>query len=335
MSMPSAISSAPPAQAAPASGSDASGSGHEFSFHDLLETINPLQHLPIISTIYRHLTGDTISNSARIAGDTLYGGPVGLVMGMINANMVNKNGKDMGDRVVAMVDGGDSNGDAGTDQAAAGPQVAANSAGAADDMGMPSKPISSSVTLSALPSKPPPNLVPDYRAAIAKAQPLPGMSQGMPVSPQASSIPTLPAMDSGETASELATAAPITTQTAQLQGLMPTAPTPPGAGGRPVAMQGQGIAMPMQHGFAIDTSPEGIYAMQAHTHTKAPVPLELSSGAARVPQKLPVSAQPAPISSDVFAERMREGLAKYKTMMQQQGGDAVTAQAVTPAQTVH
>ena len=78
------------------------------SFKDLLDIVNPLQHLPIISTIYRHLTGDTINNTDRIAGDTLYGGPVGLVMGMVNAHMVNQNGKDMGDRAIAMVSGDDS-----------------------------------------------------------------------------------------------------------------------------------------------------------------------------------------------------------------------------------
>ena len=32
--------------------------GNGFSFHDLLDTINPLQHLPVVSTIYRAITGD-------------------------------------------------------------------------------------------------------------------------------------------------------------------------------------------------------------------------------------------------------------------------------------
>ncbi|MDP6473864.1 MAG: hypothetical protein QF894_03030 [Alphaproteobacteria bacterium] len=31
-----------------------------FGFDDFLDLINPLQHIPIISTIYREITGDTI-----------------------------------------------------------------------------------------------------------------------------------------------------------------------------------------------------------------------------------------------------------------------------------
>ncbi len=59
--------------------------GKSFSFHDVLDAINPLQHLPIIGTIYRHLTGDTIGNAARVVGDTLYGGPIGLATTLVNA----------------------------------------------------------------------------------------------------------------------------------------------------------------------------------------------------------------------------------------------------------
>ena len=43
----------------------------DFSFHDLLNIVNPLQHLPVISTIYRAITGDTIKPFDKIAGDTL------------------------------------------------------------------------------------------------------------------------------------------------------------------------------------------------------------------------------------------------------------------------
>ena len=31
-----------------------------FTFADFLDIINPLQHIPVLSTLYRHLTGDTI-----------------------------------------------------------------------------------------------------------------------------------------------------------------------------------------------------------------------------------------------------------------------------------
>ena len=63
------------ASAAPAAPGKESG----FSFHDFLSVINPLQHLPIVGTIYRNITGDKMGDLEKVAGDTLYGGPLGLV----------------------------------------------------------------------------------------------------------------------------------------------------------------------------------------------------------------------------------------------------------------
>src|SRR5579872_2660825 len=94
--------------------------GEKFSFHDLLDTINPLQHLPVISTIYRWLTGDTIGNVPRIAGDTLYGGPLGLVSGLVGAALKEDSGRDIGEHVMAMITGDDgSKGNAPADGATA------------------------------------------------------------------------------------------------------------------------------------------------------------------------------------------------------------------------
>ena len=50
----------------------------EMSFSDLLDIINPLQHIPIVSTIYRAITGDRIGLGARLLGGGLFGGPIGL-----------------------------------------------------------------------------------------------------------------------------------------------------------------------------------------------------------------------------------------------------------------
>ncbi len=51
-------------------------------FDDLLSELNPLQYVPVIGTIYRAVTGDTIPESARFAGSLvvsgLLGGPVGI-----------------------------------------------------------------------------------------------------------------------------------------------------------------------------------------------------------------------------------------------------------------
>lgn len=49
------------------------------SFGDILDIVNPLQHIPIVSTLYRMITGDEISQGARMIGGAVYGGPVGLL----------------------------------------------------------------------------------------------------------------------------------------------------------------------------------------------------------------------------------------------------------------
>lgn len=66
---------------APTKAGDDSGSG----FAAFLDVINPLQHIPVVSTLYRELTGDTISPAARIAGAALYGGPIGAGIAIVGA----------------------------------------------------------------------------------------------------------------------------------------------------------------------------------------------------------------------------------------------------------
>ena len=88
--------SAAPAGSAAASGDDDFG-------HDLLEIVNPLQHIPLVSTIYRQLTGDKIGPMERIAGDALYGGLLGLVSSVANVAFEQVTGKDFGDTALAML----------------------------------------------------------------------------------------------------------------------------------------------------------------------------------------------------------------------------------------
>ena len=54
-----------------------------FTFGDIIDIVNPLQHIPIISNIYRSLSGDTIAPLMQIAGGALYGGPIGAVASLI------------------------------------------------------------------------------------------------------------------------------------------------------------------------------------------------------------------------------------------------------------
>lgn len=93
--------------AAADNGSESEGGGFLSFLKTVLDVINPLQHLPVISTIYRHITGDEISSAARVVGGTLYGGPVGLAMGVVNAVAVENTGRDIGENVIAMAFGKD------------------------------------------------------------------------------------------------------------------------------------------------------------------------------------------------------------------------------------
>lgn len=47
------------------------------SFRDVLDLVNPLQHIPVLGTLYRRVTGDTLAPVIRIAGGALFGGPLG------------------------------------------------------------------------------------------------------------------------------------------------------------------------------------------------------------------------------------------------------------------
>jgi hypothetical protein len=90
----------PPEWQSPASG--AAPTDDSFA-HDVMEILNPLQHIPIVSTIYRQMSGDKIGTMERIAGDTLYGGVLGLASSVANVAFEKLTGKDFGDTALAML----------------------------------------------------------------------------------------------------------------------------------------------------------------------------------------------------------------------------------------
>ena len=71
----------PPAAARPTAPPAATAAGT--SFGDVLASLNPLQHVPVVGTIYRAITGDVIPEGARMAGSLLFSGlafgPFGLL----------------------------------------------------------------------------------------------------------------------------------------------------------------------------------------------------------------------------------------------------------------
>ncbi|HEX3499156.1 MAG TPA: hypothetical protein VHT04_07500 [Stellaceae bacterium] len=101
--------------------------GDSFSFHDFLDIINPLQHLPVVSTLYRWVTGDTIGAVPRMIGDAIYGGPIGFVTGLVNAEVKQESGKDVGEQMIALL-GGDTSAPAADPKTIAAKEAAPDSA---------------------------------------------------------------------------------------------------------------------------------------------------------------------------------------------------------------
>ena len=97
----------PTAQAAPAATMAPAEpeAKHRFSFDDLLDIVNPLQHLPIIGTLYRAITGDKIGTPEKLVGDAVYGGPWGLVSSLADTAFEKATGKNFGDTVLGLVTG--------------------------------------------------------------------------------------------------------------------------------------------------------------------------------------------------------------------------------------
>jgi hypothetical protein len=98
---------------------------HGFSFHDILNIGNPLQHLPVIGTLYRAITGDQINTFDKIAGDTLYGGAVGFASSMADTVFKAVTGRYFGDEVLALVLGDHGSSDTAVAQATAPASAAA------------------------------------------------------------------------------------------------------------------------------------------------------------------------------------------------------------------
>ncbi|WP_114086551.1 hypothetical protein [Thalassospira profundimaris] len=78
-----------------------------FDFGDIIDVINPLQHIPVVGALYRELTGDQMGNGARIVGGGLFGGVFGLAGAAVDAAVEGFTGEDTGAHVLALFEGGD------------------------------------------------------------------------------------------------------------------------------------------------------------------------------------------------------------------------------------
>ncbi len=84
-----------------------SGDGEDLSFWDFLDVINPLQHIPVVGSLYRELTGDTIRSEAKLAGGALFFGPVGLGLAALDVGVEEITGAPIDQHVIAMFNGED------------------------------------------------------------------------------------------------------------------------------------------------------------------------------------------------------------------------------------
>lgn len=76
-----------------------------FSFADLVDMLNPLQHIPLLNILYREITGDEIKPIGSIIGGGIFGGPLGAASGIVNAIVKEETGKDIAGNAVSFVSG--------------------------------------------------------------------------------------------------------------------------------------------------------------------------------------------------------------------------------------
>ncbi|MGZ6007981.1 MAG: hypothetical protein ACXWLO_01710 [Rhizomicrobium sp.] len=122
------LAAGPAAAAATASKTD-----EGFTFHDLLDIVNPLQHIPVVTTIYRAITGDQIKTFPKIAGDTLFGGVTGFLSSVADTIFEKITGKSVGDTVLAWVEDEISPASTTATAVAAGAPAAASDTSASTD----------------------------------------------------------------------------------------------------------------------------------------------------------------------------------------------------------
>jgi len=295
------------AQAAKNLGTDKMSLG----FKDLVDVINPLQHLPLVRNIYQAVTGDNDMKPAmKFVGDTLYGGPMGAISSGVDAIIKQASGKDMLETVVGWFGGAHS---------AAQTAVADNSAPAASAAGQTASSVANTVAAASANddtkssdvkwNQAEPSLSNRFAASLTTSPATPA-----PTAPEAAA-----ANDSGSSANatQLA-AADAPKPSAFCQSLKKNVP-----GNVQFTPQPQKV-------FFNPTAKQFAGVQPAAYQTPAAAGVSTFSASAKNPGDLPVPGPVDPItnSQSDFAQKMMNALDRYQAV-QQTGTDA--APAVTPA----
>jgi hypothetical protein len=114
------------------------------SFRDVLDAINPLNHIPIVSSLFEEAAGHQASTAARLAGGTLLGGPIGFIASLASVIFESETGASPAETLYAAVTG-DSLAGAPTQVAQAEP--APDSAATQTAQAAPVTPVSSDAAL--------------------------------------------------------------------------------------------------------------------------------------------------------------------------------------------
>lgn len=80
------------------------GADGKFGFDDLLDIINPLQHIPLVNTAYRALTGDTVDGAAQLLGAIPFG-PLSVVSNVADLAFRAETGAGLAENGLAMLFG--------------------------------------------------------------------------------------------------------------------------------------------------------------------------------------------------------------------------------------
>lgn len=83
---------------------------------DVVDALNPLNHIPFVNTLYEQATGHTASTASKLIGGALIGGPIGFLAALGNVIFEQETGHSAAGAVVAALTG---------EETAASTQVAA------------------------------------------------------------------------------------------------------------------------------------------------------------------------------------------------------------------
>jgi hypothetical protein len=278
---------------APGTRDDAAAAEGELTFWDFLDLVNPLQHIPVVSSIYRELTGDEIAAPMRTLGGFLFTGPLGFINGALNSIVEEASGRDIGETLFALFDDGE----------------ASTAEATSTDKGAPATSIQTAAPLVDPPPSEPPRSI--TRSIPAQETRLDGLAAPSGEAPAQGALNGTPALHAF--LSDLRTAGEgvrtTATQSAVARSESPAAASPIGP-----APAGRFYPLPKEAaGAAVNIGTSGPAAPRPGPPPARAELTQLPPAAMRAPASL---AAAAPAADPSVAERMLQALEKYETMSQ-------------------